>query len=64
MRVNMAALRARLLTVVNTFSSFTQKQSLNLKNHVSIVHATMGRTYSAKTTEDIEVKANLILLMK
>lgn len=54
MRVNMAALRARLLTVVNTFSSFTQKQSLNLKNHVSIVHATIGRTYSAKTSEDIE----------
>lgn len=56
----MAALRARLFNVVNTFSFFTEKKSLNLKKHVLMVHTTMGRSFSVKTINDIEVKETVI----
>lgn len=56
LRVNMAALQARLLNVVNTFSFFTEKKLLNFKKHVSMVHTTIERSFSIKTINDIEVK--------
>ncbi|XP_035734380.1 valacyclovir hydrolase-like [Vespa mandarinia] len=50
----MAALRGRFFTVVNTFSFFTEKKSLNFKKYVLIVRTTIGRTFSVKTIKDIE----------